>query len=209
MEINRLTNTPNFQANYIAKCEELNLYKLTDKADFQFIKELPKKIQTKDLYEGLSKAEYDRWNEMIEYAVDNAQKKGHTTYIETFNNKICGILTYTPGQNIILDCICTWPTEFGKKVKFAGQTLFYQIFNDFQQTKGRKIKLDAITNGPFDTVSKYEKLGFKKTSNMHPTKVEMETTAPKIKETLNELKQNLNYTKVNEEKVFLTSDLYM
>lgn len=97
MEINRQSYSPNFQANHIAKCGKLNLYKLTDNTDLKFIKELPEKIQTKDLYEGLSKAEYNRWNEMIQYAVDNAQKKENTTYIETFNNKICGILTYTPG----------------------------------------------------------------------------------------------------------------
>lgn len=104
--------------------------------------------------------------------------------------------------------MCTWPTEFGKKVKFAGQTLFYQLFKDFEQIKGKRIKLEAITNGPFDTVSKYEKLGFKKTSNMHPTKVEMETTAPKVKDTLKSLNNNINYEEVEPEKVHLTSELY-
>ena len=31
--------------------------------------------------------------------------------------------------------VCTWPIETGRKVKMAGQTLFYQMFKAFNKSK--------------------------------------------------------------------------
>ncbi len=205
----KIRYTPNFQALHVADCNQLKLYKITSNSDLKFLKALPFNIKMENLMPKLSKDEYSRWNEMLEYAVDNAQKSGNTTYIETFKDKICGIITFTPGNNTKLDCICTWPIEFGQKVKLAGQTLFYQMFSDFQKLKGKKIKLEAITNGPYDTISKYEKLGFKATSNVHPTKTEMEITAPKIKDMLKELSNILEYKNSSNEQIDLFESINM
>lgn len=207
MDINCTNNNLNFKALHIANCGNLKLYKITDKSDLNYIKELPQKIKTENLMPNLSKDEYSRWNEILQYAVDNALTPGNTTYLETYNNKPCGIITFFEDKITELDCICTWPIEFGKKVKFAGQTLFYQLFSDFQKIKGgKKIKLEAITNGPYDTVSKYEKLGFQQTDTL-PTKVKMETTAPKVKNTLKNLSNTIEYKETNPEKINLYTEL--
>ncbi len=207
MEINNHNNQINFKALHIANCGDLKLYKLTDKADFKYIQTLPQKIHTEDLMPNLTKDEYSRWNEMLEYAVDNATNGVNTTYLETKDNKPCGIITFFKDKITELDCICTWPVEYGKKVKLAGQTLFYQLFSDFEKIKGgKKIKLEAITNGPYDTVRKYEKLGFKQ-FDTYPTKVTMETTAAKIKNTLNEMSGRIEYEEVEPEKVNLSKEL--
>lgn len=203
MEIKTQRYNPQFKALHIANCGDLKLYKITDKADFKFLKNLPDNIHTKDLMPNLTKDEYSRWDEMLQYAVDNSQKSGNITYIETYNNKPCGIITFSPDKNIFkLDCICTWPVEIGKKVKLAGQTLFYQLFKDFQQLNGKKLKLEAITNGPYDTISKYKKLSFIPTKT-HPTKVEMETTAPKLKPIINSLTELLDYEEITPQSIRL------
>lgn len=201
MNIQNQRYNPKFEALHIANCGRLKLYKMTDKNDLRYLRSLPDNIHTKDLMPNLSKEQYSRWDEMLQYAVDNSQKKENVTYIETFDDKPCGIITYTPDKNIFkLDCICTWPVEVGKKVKQAGQVLFYQLFRDFQQLHGKKLKLEAITNGPYDTVSKYKKLSFIQT-NAHPTKVEMETSAAKLKPVINSLENSLDYETVSPEKV--------
>ena len=199
--------SPQFGALHIANSGKLKLYKLTDSSDFKFIKELSSNINMENLMPNLTKDEYSRWHEMLEYAVDNAQKQGNITYLEAIDNKPCGIITFTPGKTTILDCICTWPTSFGKKIKFAGKNLFYQMFQDFQELKGNKIKLHAITNGPYDTVQKYEALGFKKTSNVYPTKIEMEINCSKVKETITNLKKLFHHEKITPEKVNLYREL--
>lgn len=206
MKIEHTPNQTNFKALHIAKCGNLDLYKLSGRNDLNFIKTLPKKIKTEHLMPNLTKDEYARWNEMLEYAVDNAQYSGNITYLETLDKRPCGIITFFPDKITELDCICTWPVEFGKKVKLAGKTLFYQLFKDFQEYKGKKIKLEAITNGPYDTVKKYEHLGFKQIDVL-PTKVKMETSAPKVKETLTELSQLINYKTIEEETVNLSNFL--
>lgn len=203
MDIQKNRHNPEFRALHIATCKDLKLYKITDNSDLNYLKSLPHNIKTKFLMPNLTKDEYKRWDEMIEYAVDNALCPGNTTYIETNNNKICGIITFREGKTTILDCICTWPTEFGKKVKLAGQTLFYQLFKDFESSKGKKIKLDAITNGPYNTIEKYEKLGFKTTSNVHPTKVEMETCSSIVKDKLTELRKIVHYQPAEPDKINL------
>ena len=203
MDIQKNRHNPQFGALHIANCGDLKLYKITDSSDLNFLKALPHNIKTKFLMPNLTKDEYKRWDEMVEYAVDNALCPGNTTYIETNNNKICGIITFREGKTTILDCICTWPTEFGKKVKLAGQTLFYQLFKDFESAKGKKIKLDAITNGPYNTIEKYEKLGFKTTSNVHPTKIEMEINSTIVQDKLTTLKRILQYQAAQRNKVNL------
>ncbi len=198
---------PNFGALHIANAGRIKLYQIADNADKKFLKTLQERIDTKELMPNLGKDEYKRWNEMIEYATYNAQFPENTTYLAVCDNKPCGILTWRSDKNAILDCICTWPVEYGKKVKLAGQTLFYQLFKDFLELKCKKLELEAITNGPFNTIEKYEKLGLKKTSKVYPTKTVMETNSNKIKETLYKLDEIIEYEKLEPEKVKLSDEL--
>ena len=46
----------------------------------------------------LTKDEYSRWDEMLQYAVDNSQKPKNITYVETLNDTPCGIITFTPDK---------------------------------------------------------------------------------------------------------------
>lgn len=200
--------SPNFKALHIANVGEKSLYKICDTADKKYLKQLASEINIGELMPKLNKEESSRWHEMLRYAIDNAQNPNNITYLETVNNKPCGIITYRLGKNTsILDCICTWPIETGKKVKLAGQTLFYQLFKDFQSSNGKKLKLEAITNGPFDVIKKYEELGFKQTSEVFPTKIIMEINSSKIKETFKKLSQIINYKATEPEKINLSSIL--
>ncbi len=143
----------------------IDLYLITHK-DKSFLKKLRETIQTAKLMpdKHITKPEFDRWQEMLDVAVDKAFSTERKCFIAAKNNKPCGIITYHTGKNkYYLDCICTWPIEIGKKVTLAGQTLFKQMFTDFLNSKANFIDLTAILNGPFDTVSKYTRLGFKQT----------------------------------------------
>lgn len=206
MQIQSQKYNPKFGALHIANCGKLKLYNLTDTADYKFLKALPINIKMNELMPNLSKDEYSRWDEMLQYAVDNALNPKNITYIESINNKPCGIITFQPGKITKLDCICTWPVEFGKKVQLAGKNLFYQMFTDFQKIKGKKITLEAITNGPYNTVKKYQALGFVPIET-YPTKVKMETSAAKVKETLKTLSKSISYETAQGEKVNLLIDL--
>lgn len=206
MQIQSQKYNPQFGAIHIANCGKLKLYNLTDTADYKFLKALPINIRMQDRMPNLNKDAYFRWNEMLEYAVDNALNPKNITYLESLGNKACGIITFQPGNITKLDCICTWPVEFGKKVQLAGKNLFYQLFTDFQKFKGKKIQLDAITNGPYDTVEKYKSLGFTPIET-YPTKIKMESSAHKIKETLKSLSQKVDYNPTEHEKVNLLLDL--
>lgn len=211
----RTTNTfsPNFQAIHIANAKNylgnietnIKLYELNSNKDKSFLKDLPVKIKMYKLMPDLTPDNYDRWHEMLEYATDKALSPDRKTLLAVVDNKPCGIAVFLPGKNKFhLDCICTWPIEYGKKVKLAGTTLFKQMFEIFQDSKADRIQLEAITDGPFDTVSKYKNLGFTEWGG-RSNQIFMQTTAPKVKKTMkylddliltekikNSYKENLN-----------------
>ncbi len=201
MKIENTSYSPNFRALHIANCDKIKLYKVANNADVKALKSLPDRIDMEKLLPGLSKTQYERWHEMLEYAIDMMQNPGNTTYIEAINNKICGIVTFFPNKTTVIDCICTWPAQIGQKVKMGGKSLFYQVFRDFERNNGSRIKLDAITDGPFNTIKKYEPLGFRRTSTVHPTKVEMEANKHKVKEILPELEELVHYTETKPKNV--------
>ena len=190
IQTNRQNFTPQFKALHIANTGNLKLYRLAGNADKKYLTSLAERIKTGELMPNLSKQEVDRWDEMLKYAVFNAQNLNNITYLETF-----------------LDCICTFPTQVGERVKLAGKTLFYQMFSDILPIKNGRVELEAITNGPFDVVKKYEDLGFKRTSRVYPTKVVMEMSGFKLKETFNRLRELIDYTPLEPEKVNLSQTL--
>lgn len=178
----------------------LEIFELNAKNDKTFLKKLPEKIHIETLMPNLTKDEYVRWHEMLEYAAYNAQLSDRKTLLAVKDNHPCGILVYLAGKNKYhLDCICTWPVEYGKKVTLAGKTLFKELFNRFSQSKANKITLEAITNGPYNTVSKYKDLGFKECGGLKH-KIFMETNAAKVKQTLKNLNTLINTETISNEQ---------
>lgn len=198
--------SPSFKAVHISAVRNfteniektINLYELNGKYDKSFLKLLPQKIKMEKFMRDLTAPAYSRWQEMLQYAVDNALKIDHQSYLAVTDNKPCGILVFLPGKNKFhLDCICTWPVEYGKKVKLAGSTLFAQLFKKFSGSKAQKLNLEAITNGPYDTVSKYKKLGFIECGG-EGSKIFMETNTQRAGKKLKELEEIIHFENIND-----------
>ena len=203
----QINNTPNFKANLVASSGKLKLYKLNGQADIKALKKLCAETDFSKLMPNQTKQQSERWHEMLEYAADNAQKNGNITYIESFQDKICGIITYNPAATSVIDCICTIPVKAGEKVKLAGKTLFYQVFKDFLEYNGSRINLSAITNGPFNTINKYKELGFKETRSSTPTYVEMTVNKYKVKDIFEMLKKLIPYKQEKPTSIDLMKEL--
>lgn len=201
--INNNLNTPSFKARQIAQTRnilknietKITLYELNHK-DKTFLTQLPEKIDLQKLMPNLTPQGYSRWKEMLQVGVDKAILTDRKSCLAVVENKPCGIITYKSGKKTFdLDCICTWPIEFGNKVNAGGKTLFNQMFKTFIEQKADKIKLEAITNGPFDTVEKYKDLGFIVTGG-EGHKIFMETNSQKLQKTLKKLEKFIDYTPI-------------
>lgn len=197
------SNSINFRANLVGKCKNLKLYQVTNHSDINALDKLVEKTDFNELMPNITRQEGFRWHEMLELAVDYAKDPGDVSCVAVADNKICGIVSYFPNATSCIDCICTIPTEIGKKVKYAGKALFCRAFKDLLDIGTARIKISAITDGPYDTVKKYQELGFKKTTDVTKTYVDMEMNKYKAKETLNMLKEMLSF----EEKSGETVDL--
>lgn len=185
----------------------ITLYKI-DKHDKKFLNLLCEKINFQERMPGFTKQEYERWHEMLELAVQEALKPSNDSYIAASGEKACGIITFSEGRKrYMLNCICTWPIKTGEKVKMAGKSLFYQLFKIFNKNNGDRIELCAITNGPYDTVSKYKKLGFKEFAS-GKNKIYMQTNKYNVKSTLGQLGQLMDYEEArNSEPVRLIENI--
>lgn len=193
---NYLVNSQNFTGIHIANSKNciknietnIDLYEITNK-DRAFLKKLRESVKMSELMpdKNISQQGYDRWQEMLNLAIDKAFNSDRKSVIAVNDNKPCGIITFMPGKRTYkLDCICTWPVEIGKKVTLAGQTLFKQMFEDFLTAKSHFIELVAILNGPFSVVHKYMHLGFKQTGGENFL-VAMRTNQEQVKNTMKTL----------------------
>lgn len=209
MQINNAQNNNlSFKAIHIANTKNIinnmetniKLYEMSAKNDRAFIKILPRKIEMDKLMPNLSEYGYRRWHEILQYGCDNAILNDRTSLLAVVNERPCGIAVFQPGKNKFhLDCICTWPIEFGKKVSLAGTTLFKQLFTIFENLKASRITLEAIIDGPFDTVSKYKKLGFIECGG-EGHEIFMETNASKVKQSLKRLNTMITSEQVKDGK---------
>lgn len=198
--------SPSFRAIKIAETRnvingavtKLDVYQVSHR-DKSFLHTLCDTTDMKKLMPGLEKDEYRRWHEMLEIATDKAESTDRKSFVIAQDKHPCGIITFKPGKNIFaLDCICTWPIEFGKKVNLAGQTLFKMMFEDFSKTKANKIRLEAITDGPYPTEPKYTKLGFKAIGSRDDNKIEMEISSNNVRNSLNNLKNKIQQTNIQD-----------
>ena len=198
-------NNINFGAYHFARCQNLNIniHKISNNSDIKALQKFCDTVDFNELMPDLTRNNADRWHEMLELVTDSAKNPGNVTYVETINNKICGIVSYFPNPTTFIDCICTIPVNIGEKVKLAGKALFCQVFSDFEKYNGSKIKLKAITNGPYDTVNKYKELGFKETHNVTSTYSEMEVNKHVVKNELQRLKNIVGYNEVEPENINL------
>lgn len=216
MNINVSQNSypTNFKATKIATAKaaigrtisEFEIYKL-GKSDQNFIEKLANNVNFVERCKNLSSNLAKRWQKIFVYCIENAKENTNTTYIALRNNKTCGIMTYSyDGCSLFLNGICSIPDKNGKRAPFCGQTLFYQLFKDAQEDGAKSIKLDAVQDGPFDVVSKYEKLGFKKDPTTIPY-TRMICGKYKIKEQLKELPFLVDYSKSSPERTNLEFSL--
>lgn len=168
----RQCQSPNFKGLYLANSTNyiknvktsIDIYEITSR-DKEFLKALKQSIKFENLFpdKNITKQGFDRWHDILGFAVNKLHFDDYKGLIAVKENKPCGILAYKPGKSYYLDSICTWPVETGKKVPLAGQTMFKQLFSEFLKINGIKIELTAIQNGPFPVIHKYLRLGFKPT----------------------------------------------
>lgn len=219
MNINSVSNNtykyPNFRALKVAETSNtlrrvttnIDLYKIGAE-DKEFLFNLLKKIKYTVLYPKIGEEKAERWQQIFNYSVDRAFNRDNTTYIAIHDNKPCGIMTFEENSVMLLDGICTIPTEVNNKVPGVGKTLFYQLFKDTKEADAKGIVLVAVLDGPFDVVKKYEALGFLQDI---PSEVEdyssMTCNKYKVLEQLKKLSAQIEYNKCNEEKVNLNQFL--
>lgn len=206
---NNFNSTQNFNGIHVAKSTNIidgvktsiDLYKMTPKDD-RFLMQLRSTKKMIDLMPDnkITTQQYNRWQFLFGYVISQSFHRGEQSYLAAVNKKPCGIISFKPTENnFYLDCICTWPVEIGKKVKMAGQTLFKQMFEDFQNSPAKIINLTAITDGPYSTVSKYMKLGFKQTGGEDGF-VTMRTNREAVEKTLEKLNENIKTTQISDGK---------
>ena len=198
----------NFQGINIANVNvagnSFKLYRLTSK-DKQFVNELYHNIDLKEMMPNLKSLEYTIWDNMTSHGLFDGSWHCAQSILTTLNKKPCGVANYTlASRNSELNYISTWPLEKGKKVSFAGKSLFMHIFQDFLKTDFRSINLAAMTYAPFDVVSKYLSLGFKSRGGDNFQNL-MTINRDSVINTVEKLKKNIQYEPLNEK---LDKDLY-
>ena len=181
---------------------DINIYKLSAE-DSPFLDKLRKTDYLK-LYPKIGEMKLLRWQHIFDYCIFEAKDKLNTTYLAVSDNKPCAIMIYKDDCAYYLKGICAIPTETNKKVAGAGKTLFYQLFKNIVEENKRGAILDAVIDGPFDVVKKYEELGFLEDL---PSKIigysTMTCNKFKAAEQLKKLSASIEYRKCNNEKTDL------
>ena len=212
MEITSCKNyTPNFQAKPIARTinrignleTKIDLWAITHE-DKVVLNKMLEKTNIKELMPNVSREEHSRWEDMLAIAVDDTislmeDKKMYQGILAVTDNKPCGIMSYKfDKNNLYTSCVCTWPIEVGKKVKFAGKTLFYQLFKMLEGSNAKMASLHAIHDGPYPTVPRYQALGYNVAN--HDRLTEMKINKPRAKESCKKLKKHIEYAPVENGK---------
>ena len=205
-KINSLNNS-NFKAIRVARTSnivgnlttQIDLYKIY-KGDRPFLQKLAESVDYKKLAPYLIREMQLRWQKILNYCITKSFNESNSSYVSVSKDKVCGIMTYSKDNNIInLDCICAIPLSKTERVKQFKKTMFYQLFKDASDMDARGIHLDAVTDGPFELVSKYEELGFKE--DKKPSKyISMFCNKHKIAEQLRELPFDIEYNETGDVK---------
>ena len=180
---------------------DIDLYKL-GRDDQKFIETLPKIIDFKKLYPKAEQKSQQRWKEVLNYTLNKAELRENISYAAVHDGKICGMITYHNNMApLYLDGVCSIPTGKNEKIPLCGQTLMYQLFKDAKFFKSSGIILDAITDGPFDAIKLYERIGFRKD---YPDGtfgcIPMTCTIQKLHEQLKNFSKYIEYNYVKPQK---------
>lgn len=182
---------------------KIDLYELT-KSDRKFIENLAANLDFSTNLAKMDEFDRKRWKKVFDYTIEAIQNSDNQSIIAISDNKPAGILSFFDEvSSLFLDAVCAIPQPGGKKVNLGGTTLIYQLFKFAESYKVKNITLAAVTDGPFDVISKYKKLGFKDLG-MEGNYVKMSCNQYKIKEKLKELSLIIEYEPVkNPEKINL------
>lgn len=219
IQISPINNTsytkPSFKAVKVAKTynmlknfpTDIDIYKIGTE-DKSFIENLDKKINISKLFPKLQSEKSARWQQVFMYCIQRVLSGENESYVAIHDNKPCGIVTYKDNRTMIVDGICSIPTEINKKVPGVGKTLFYQVFKDALEAKAEGINLNAVVDGPFDTVKMYSQIGFKEKIPMEYSGYQpMSCNKYSIPKEINKLAEYINYTAAEYEKTDLNQFL--
>lgn len=200
--------TPNFRAIKIASTKNfvnnltipIDIYKINPKTDNIFLKNWQKKVDFKKLFPQMPEFDSSRIKRIFDYTINSAAGIDYTTYVAISNNKPCGIISYIQSNqgNTFIDGLCSIPIEINKKVRKTGSTLLLQTFKDASKNNSKEIVLDAVNNGPFNIIRKYEAFGFKKYSisndytNMRCNKYKREEQIRQFERDIEYIPENLD-----------------
>lgn len=180
----------------------IDIYKLCSE-DKSFIEKLLKKIDYKKLCPQLKEIEQKRWQKIFNYCIEQFKEIESKTYLAVSDSKPCGILTFSGNKDLHLDGICSIPYQEGKKVPFVGKSLFLQLFKTANESQTKSIKLEAVTDGPYDVIKKYKDLGFKQNGCSTIGYVEMSSNKYNIAKQETTLSREFEYTRISPLKVDL------
>lgn len=187
----QIASTKNCYKNLTTK---IDLYKLSCK-DTNFLDKLEKSVDIKSLMPDLCEYSQKRWQKVFNYAISRAKDKENETYLAISDSKPCGIVTTWQDNNeMCIDAISDIPL-CNKRVNFTGSTLFLQAFKLADNLKVKTLRLFAVTDGPFDVISKYKEKGFKEVG-MEDGYVEMTCNKYNVKKQIDALSKSISYKPV-------------
>lgn len=173
----------------------IDIYKLTEKDD-DFIDFLDSTTDYNKIAPDLPEDMRARWQKIFHYCIEEIRDGFNQNFVAISNKKPCGILTgYCNETSSYLDGVCKIPSEENKNLRNAGKSLILHFLKTAQKANSKTISLDAVKDGPFDVISMYEKLNFKKvfpaedSGKYQP----MEMNKYKLKEQIKSLESKFNY----------------
>ncbi len=168
------------------KITRLKVYEL-NREDMPFLQQMYRNIELEKYVTNIPHSQMEVWYTMLKEAINLSCANANKSYLLAKGKKPCGIMTFEPNKSKYeITRVCTWPLKKDEKVPLAGKTLFKTAFEDFLNSNAGSIEIDAIKNGPYDTVGKYMQLGFKPVGGGNFIEV-MRTTRNKVTQTLEKL----------------------
>lgn len=168
------------------KITRLKVFELT-REDMPFLQQMYRNIELEKYVTNIPPAKMEVWYTMLKETINLSGANANKSYLLAKGKRPCGIITFEPNSNKYeITRVCTWPVKKREKVPLAGKTLFKIAFEDFLKSSANIITIDAIKNGPYDTVSKYMQLGFKPMGGGNFIEV-MRTTRTAVIQTLQKL----------------------
>lgn len=191
------------------KITRLKVFELTPD-DKPFLRYMYNNLEIERLAPQIDSIKMEVWYTMLKEAIDLSGGQKYKSYLLARGKKPCGVMTFEPNSNKYeITRVCTWPVKKNEKVPLAGKTLFKTAFEEFLKSNANIINIDAIKNGPYDTVGKYMQLGFKPVGGGNFIEV-MRTTRSAVTQTLQKLNSLITSKPTGKtENVNLFEELYV